>query len=338
MATRPINVLITGAGGAIGYSVVPLACSGQMFGAETPVNLKLVDITPCMGSLAGFKMELDDCAYPLVKSIKMFDAWKEDQEQACWDGVDYAILVGGFPRKKGMLRADLLKKNKAIFEKAGKAMEKYANPNMKVLVIANPANTNCNVVAHFASKIPKENFCALTRLDQNRARGLLANKINDLNKSAISAADIKNMVIWGNHSKSQVPDAKNATVNGQNIAELVKDDAWLYGNQEGQFMHTVQYRGAAVIGARGSSSAMSAANAVKDCIRDWHCGTSEPVAMSVWSNGNSYGIPDNCFYSFPCTCAEGKWNIVNGVGAAFTELMQASAQELADEFKEALTE
>jgi len=330
VSEKHVTVLVTGAAGQIGYSIIPLICNGQMFGVDTMVTLRLVEIKPAMGALAGVKMELDDCSYPLVKAIEMWDAWDANQEEGAWSGIDYAVLVGGFPRKKGMLRADLLKKNSGIFQKAGENLEKYAKETTKVLVVANPANTNCYVCAHYAKKIPKENFCALTRLDYNRACGQLANKL-DCNPS-----DIKDMIIWGNHSKTQVPDASFATVNGEKLSEKVNDNKWLFGNEEGQFMHTIAYRGAAVIKARGASSAVSAANASKDCVRDWHCGTTKNVAMSVWSTGNSYGVPENLFYSFPVTCADGKWKITEGfqVNDEMQKLMHASANELQSEIED----
>lgn len=320
-----ITVLVSGAAGQIGYSLVPLICTGQMFGANQRVNLRLLEIPPCKERLEGSIMELRDCAYPLVEEIRA--CYTDDPENA-WTGIDYAVLVGGFPRKKGMLRADLLKKNAGIFKQAGECLEAYAKETTKVLVVANPANTNCYVCSQFAPKIPKENFCALTRLDFNRSKGLLAGRMN------CSPGDIQNMVIWGNHSKSQVPDASFATVNGQSVADTVGDDTWLYGNEEGQFMHTVQYRGAAVIKKRGASSAMSAANAAKDNIRDWFLGTSQgTVAMSVWSSGNPYGVADELFYSFPCNVQDGEWSIASGFepNERMRELMMASQDELITE-------
>jgi len=330
MAANHVTVLVTGAAGQIGYSIIPLICNGQMFGVDTMVTLHLVEIKPAMDALAGVKMELDDCAYPLVKAIEMFDAWDANQQAEAWGGIDYAVLVGGFPRKKGMLRADLLAKNSGIFKGAGENLEKYAKETTKVLVVANPANTNCYVCAHYAKKIPKENFCALTRLDYNRALGQLSNKLS------CNPSDIHDMIIWGNHSKTQVPDASFATINSAKVSEKIGDDEWLFGNNEGQFMHQIAYRGAAVIKARGASSAMSAANAAKDCVRDWHCGTRSNVAMSVWSTGNSYGVPDNLYYSFPVTCANGKWKITDGFQTSdnVKKLMQVSADELQSEIKD----
>jgi len=327
---EPITVLVSGAAGQIGYSLIPLICTGQMFGANQPVNLRLLEVSfdAVKQRLEGCIMELNDCAYPLVREVR---GCFTDEPEAAWTDIDYAVLVGGFPRKAGMVRADLLKKNAGIFKQAGECLEAYAKETTKVLVVANPANTNCFVCSQFAPKIPKENFCALTRLDFNRSKGLLAGKLG------VSADCIKNMVIWGNHSKSQVPDASFATVNGATLVqESVKDDEWLFGNEEGQFMHTVQYRGASVIKARGASSAMSAANAACNNVRDWFAGTpaQETVAMSVWSTGNPYGIADDLFYSFPCTVdGSGQWTIAGGYepNERMMELMKKSEEELMTE-------
>lgn len=330
MAAAPetISVLVTGAAGQIGYALLPLIASGQMFGPDQKVRIVCVEIAipAVMARLEGVLMELQDCAYPLLAEAV---ACSTDEPERAWTGIDYAILVGGFPRKKGMVRADLLKKNAGIFKQAGECLQQYAKESTKVLVVANPANTNCYVAASFAEKIPKENFCALTRLDFNRSKGLLSSRLG------CGSDDIKNMVIWGNHSKTQVPDASFATVNGETVPASVADDEWLYGCEEGQFMHTVQYRGASVIKARGASSALSAANAVKDNIRDWHCGTAEgeTVAMSIYSTGNPYGIEDDLFYSFPCTCANGVWTVAEGYEPtdAMREKMVASQEELKTE-------
>lgn len=278
-------------------------------------------------------MEIEDCAYPLVDSVM----GTADYAQA-FKNVDYCILVGGFPRRKGMLRSDLLAKNGPIFKATGEALEAYASKDVKVLVVANPANTNCLTCATYAPSIPKENFCALTRLDQNRAMGQIANRT----KSAVR--NVNGVIIWGNHSKSQVPDASTATVQGDDEKEAVSatsaiSDGWLTTDGEGFFRHTVQYRGAAVIKARGLSSAMSAANAAKDCVRDWHFGTQsgKHVAMSVYSNGNPYGVAEGIFYSFPVTVSGGKWTIVKDVKIddKTAALMKASADELLAEKEEA---
>jgi len=322
----PIKVAVTGAGGQIGYSLLPLIASGQMFGADQPVIINCIEINIpiVLQKLEGTIAELQDCAYPLlVKAVGCSNS-VEDREKA-WGDIDYAILVGGFPRKAGMLRADLLQKNAGIFKEAGECLQQHAKETTKVLVVANPANTNCFVTSHFAPKIPKENFCALTRLDFNRATGLLAKRNN------VGASKVKNVVIWGNHSKTQVPDCSFATVNGEKV---VLDD-YLTNEGDDGFMHKIQYRGAEVIKMRGASSAVSAANAVKDSIRDWHLGTSanETVAMSVWSTGNPYGVAEDLFYSFPCTCSGGKWTIAAGFDPTpeVRNLMEKSAEELITE-------
>lgn len=331
MAAAPasVKVLVTGAAGQIGYALLPLIASGQMFGENQSVIIHCVEVPfpAVMQKLNGVLMEIQDCAYPLLAGIHGFST---DQPEEAWTDIDYAVLVGGFPRKQGMVRADLLKKNASIFKQAGECLEAYAKETTKVLVVANPANTNCYVASNFAPKIPKENFSAMSRLDFNRAKGLLGDRLK------CNSNEIKNMVIWGNHSKSQVPDATFATANGESVKELVGDDDWLYGTEEEQFMHSVQYRGAAVIKERGASSAMSAANAAKDHVRDWHLGTTEgeTVAMSVWSTGNPYEIEDELFYSFPCTCNGGEWAIDGNFvveSEPLKELMVASQEELKTE-------
>jgi len=324
-STEPIRVAVTGAGGQIGYSLLPLIASGQMFGANQPVIIHCIEVNipVVLQKFAGTIAELQDCAYPLLVEAIACSNSVEDRERA-WGNIDYAVLVGGFPRKAGMLRADLLKKNAGIFKEAGECLEQYAKTTTKVLVVANPANTNCYVASHFAPKIPKENFCALTRLDFNRATGLLA----ATKKVAVSV--VKNIVIWGNHSKTQVPDCSFATVSG----EKVEMDEYLTRTDEEGFMHKIQWRGAEVIKMRGASSAVSAANAAKDNIRDWHLGTGDStVAMSVWSTGNQYGVPEGLFYSFPCTCSGGAWKIADGFepSADVRTLMEKSAEELKTE-------
>lgn len=326
MAAEPIRVAVTGAGGQIGYSLLPLIASGQMFGENQPVIIHCIEINvpAVLARLEGTIAELQDCAYPLLVEAIPCSNSEADREKA-WGNVDYAVLVGGFPRKAGMVRADLLKKNAAIFKEAGECLQQYAKETTKVLVVANPANTNCFVASHFAPKIPKQNFCALTRLDFNRATGLLAST------KGVSSSAVKNVVIWGNHSKTQVPDCSFATVNG----ERVEMDEYLTSQEDTGFMHRIQYRGAEVIKMRGASSACSAANAAKDNVRDWHLGTSgdNTVAMSVWSTGNPYGVPEGLFYSFPCTCTNGSWTIKEGFTPSerVRELMEKSAAELQTE-------
>jgi len=272
MAQAPkqaINVMISGAAGQIGYSLIPLFAGGLVFGPDQPMNLILLDIEPMMERLQGTVMEIEDGAYPLVESI--VPTFKAEEG---FKDLDYAILVGGLPRKGNQTRGDLLVANIKIFKSAGESLAKYAKPTCKVLVVANPANSNCYVCAHYACEANKEfkktNFAALTRLDMNRAQSQLANKLNTI------VRNIDNVVIWGNHSATQVPDIRNATNNGNKVNV---DANWLP-----QFESTVQQRGKAVIAARGASSAMSAANGVKDCIRDWHLGTNgRNVAMAIYT-------------------------------------------------------
>mmetsp|Transcript_37720 Transcript_37720/g.62014 ORF Transcript_37720/g.62014 Transcript_37720/m.62014 type:complete len:327 (+) Transcript_37720:99-1079(+) len=316
-----VRVCVTGAAGQIGYSLLPLLATGQVFGANQKVVLQLLEITPVLPALEGVRMELDDCAYPLVDDIIC-----TDKAEVAFKDVDFAILVGGFPRKAGMQRKDLLAKNAPIFIAMGQALDKYAKKTVKVVVVANPANTNCLIAATNAPSIPKENFCALTRLDQNRAKSQIAAKLQ------VKSNDVKNIVIWGNHSATQVPDVNNATVNGKAVeldAKFLKEE----------FVPCVQKRGAAIIKARGFSSALSAANGAKDCMRDWVQGTpqGETVAMAVYSDG-SYGIEKGIFYSFPCTTKDGAFTIVTDykVTDDIKTLMKASEKELLEEKSEAL--
>jgi len=319
-----VKVVITGAAGQIGYSLVPLFANGQVFGYDQKVILSLLEIEPALKALNGFRMELDDCAYPLVEDI----ICTADANEAFKDA-DYAVLVGGFPRKKGMVRADLLAKNAPIFKAMGEALEKNAKKTCKVLVVANPANTNCLICASHAPSIPKENFCALTRLDFNRARSQISTKLG------VASTEIKNIVIWGNHSKTQVPDVSNATISGKKASEM---DALSEEYLKKEFIPCVQGRGKAIIEARGLSSAMSAANGAKDCMRDWVQGTpdGETVAMAVYSTGH-YGMTKGIFYSVPCTCKDGKYTVVTDykVGDDIKALMTASEKELVEEAKEA---
>jgi len=319
-----VKVVITGAAGQIGYSLVPLFANGQVFGYDQKVILSLLEIEPALKALNGFRMELDDCAYPLVEDI----ICTADANEAFKDA-DYAVLVGGFPRKKGMVRADLLAKNAPIFKAMGEALEKNAKKTCKVLVVANPANTNCLICASHAPSIPKENFCALTRLDFNRARSQISTKLG------VASTEIKNIVIWGNHSKTQVPDVSNATISGKKASEM---DALSEEYLKKEFIPCVQGRGKAIIDARGLSSAMSAANGAKDCMRDWVQGTpdGQTVAMAVYSTGH-YGMTKGIFYSVPCTCKDGKYTVVTDykVGDDIKALMTASEKELVEEAKEA---
>lgn len=289
-------------------------------------DFELLEITPALPALQGVRMELDDCAYPLVEDIIC-----TDKADVAFKDCDYAVLVGGFPRKKGMLRKDLLAKNAPIFKAMGCAIDQYAKKTCKVLVVANPANTNCLICATNAPSIPKKNFCALTRLDFNRAKSQIASKLG------VKSRDIENMVIWGNHSKTQVPDVNNCKISGKAASEY---DALSDKYLKEEFIPSVQGRGKAIIDARGASSALSAANGAKDCLRDWVQGTpkGQTVAMAVYSDGSAYGIEKGIFYSFPCTTADGEYTIVTDykVTDDVKALMKASEKELLEEKAEAM--
>jgi len=295
----PVRVAVTGAAGQIGYSLLFRIASGAMLGPDQPVILHLLEITPALGALEGVAMELDDCAFPLLHDIVRTD----DPNQA-FAGVNYALLVGSRPRTKGMERGDLLEANGAIFTVQGKALSDNAADDVRILVVGNPANTNCLIAMNNAPGIPRERFTAMTRLDHNRATAQLAKRL-DVHTTAVTR-----MTIWGNHSATQYPDIFHAQVDGKNAAELVNDQKWL----EADFIPTVQQRGAAIIEARGASSAASAANAAIDHVHDWALGTAEGdwVSMAVPSDG-SYGVPEGLISSFPCTTAGGEWTIVQGL-------------------------
>lgn len=295
----PARVAVTGAAGQIGYSLLFRIASGQMLGADQPVILQLLDITPAMDALKGVAMELEDCAFPLLSGIVCSD----DPNEAFGD-ISYALLVGARPRSKGMERKDLLEANGAIFTVQGKALSDNAAADVRILVVGNPANTNSLIAMNNAPNIPNERFTAMTRLDHNRAMAQLATK------TGTTVNDITKMTIWGNHSATQYPDLFHAEVNGQNAAALVNDQAWL----EGSFIPTVQQRGAAIIEARGLSSAASAANAAIDHMHDWALGTpaGDWVSMAIPSDG-SYGVPEGLISSFPVTCTDGQYSIVQGL-------------------------
>ncbi|KAE8734972.1 malate dehydrogenase [Hibiscus syriacus] len=299
MAKEPVRVLVTGAAGQIGYALVPMIARGIMLGADQPVILHMLDIPPAAEALNGVKMELVDAAFPLLKGVVA----TTDVVEAC-TGVSVAVMVGGFPRKEGMERKDVMSKNVSIYKSQSSALEQHAAPNCKVLVVANPANTNALILKEFAPSIPAKNITCLTRLDHNRALGQISERLN------VQVSDVKNVIIWGNHSSTQYPDVNHATVGGKPVRELVKDDEWL----NGEFITTVQQRGAAIIKARKFSSALSAASAACDHIRDWVLGTPEGtwVSMGVYSDG-SYNVPAGVIYSFPVTCKNGEWTIVQGL-------------------------
>jgi len=317
--TTPVRITVTGAAGQIGYGILFRIASGQMLGPDTPVILQLLEVTPALGALNGVKMELDDCAYaPLVDVITTDDA------NLAFGDTDIALLIGAMPRKDGMERADLLTANGGIFKPQGIAIAKNAKKNVKVLVVGNPANTNALIAMSNAAGIDPKQFTAMTRLDHNRAVAQLAQRLG----KPVTA--IKKMTIWGNHSASQYPDLYNCEVDGKNAATLVNDEAWLRET----FIPTVAKRGAAIIKARGLSSAASAGTAAMDHVRNWVQGTpaGDWVSMSVPSDG-SYGVPAGLISSFPCTCANGEYSIVQGlpVNDFSRKMIDASVAELIDE-------
>jgi malate dehydrogenase len=297
--TRPVRVAVTGAAGQIGYALLFRIASGALLGPDQPVALRLLEIPQAMGAVEGVMMELDDCAFPLLASVDAFD-----DPNTAFDGANVALLVGARPRSKGMERSDLLEANGGIFKPQGQAINAHAADDVKVLVVGNPANTNSLIAMSNAPDVPRERFHAMTRLDHNRAIAQVAKK------TGAAIADIANMTIWGNHSATQYPDVFHAKVGGRNAAELINDRAWI----EQEFIPTVQKRGAAVIEARGASSAASAANAAIDHVHDWVLGTppGDWVSMSVPSDG-SYGVPEGVIAGFPCTCSGGEYAIVEGL-------------------------
>lgn len=294
----PVKIAVTGAAGQICYSLLFRIASGSLLG-DRPIELRLLEITPALKALEGVVMELDDCAFPNLVNIEIGD----DPEKV-FDGVNMAMLVGAMPRKQGMERSDLLSANGAIFTAQGKALNKVAADDVRVLVTGNPANTNALIAMSNAPDIPNDRFNALTRLDHNRAISQLAAKLD------VPVTEITNMTIWGNHSATQYPDLFNAKVGGKCAADAVNDQDWL----ENTFIPTVAKRGAAIIEARGLSSAASAANATVEHMRDWALGTPEGdwVSMSVPSDG-SYGVPEGLISSFPCVVKDGQYEIVQGL-------------------------
>ncbi len=321
MATNPpVRVAVTGAAGQIGYSLLFRIASGSMLGPDQPVILQMLEITPALGALEGVAMELEDCAFPLLAGLVQTD----DADVAFGD-VDVALLVGAMPRKDGMERADLLGANGGIFKPQGEALSRSAKKAVKVLVVGNPANTNALIAMSNAKDLDPSRFTAMTRLDHNRAIAQLAAKAGG------HGNDVTKMTIWGNHSATQYPDVFHAEVGGKPAFEAVgRDQAWL----EGDFIPTVQQRGAAIIKARGLSSAASAANAAVDHVRTWSLGTPEGdwVSMGIPSDG-SYGVPEGIISSFPVTCAGGAYEIVKGleIDDFSRARIDASTSELADE-------
>jgi malate dehydrogenase len=319
VSNTPVKVAVTGAAGQIGYSLLFHIANGALFGKDTPVELRLLEITPALKALEGVVMELEDCAFPTLAGVQI-----GDDPNKIFDGVNLALLVGARPRGPGMERSDLLEANGAIFTGQGKALNDHAADDVRITVTGNPANTNALIAMTNAPDIPRERFSALTRLDHNRALAQLAAK------TGVSVNDIRKMTIWGNHSATQYPDIFHAEVNGKNAAELVNDQAWL----ESDFIPTVQKRGAAIIAARGSSSAASAASATVDNARDWLLGSAADdwVSMAVVSDG-SYGVPEGLISSFPVTTQNGNWEIVQGLELdEFSRArIDASTAELAEE-------
>lgn len=296
MSTSPVRVAVTGAAGQIGYSLVFRVASGQLLGPDQPVVLQLLEIPPAMGALEGVAMELDDCAFGLLSGIEL-----TDRPETAFDGVGVALLVGSRPRTKGMERKDLLEANGAIFTGQGRALNDRAADDLRVLVVGNPANTNCLIAMANAPDVPTERFSAMTRLDHNRALTQVATR------AGVSVNDVSRMTIWGNHSATQYPDLFRCRVGARSAAEVIGDQTWL----EDTFIPTVQQRGAAIIEARGASSAASAANAAIDHISDWLSGTPEGnwVSMAVRSDGR-YGVDQGLISSFPVTCNDGDWSVV----------------------------
>ena len=316
---RPLRVAVTGAAGQIGYSLLFRIASGEMLGKDQPVILQLLDITPALPALNGVVMELDDCAFPLLQSVH-----STDDPKAAFRDADIALLVGARPRTKGMERKDLLEANGAIFTTQGRALSEAASRDVKVLVVGNPANTNCYIAMRNAKELKPANFSAMMRLDHNRALTQIAQKV------AKPVASIRKLSVWGNHSATQYPDLYSAEADGAKVAALINDQAWI----ENTFIPVIQKRGAAVIEARGLSSAASAANAAMDHMRDWVYGTRDGdwVSMGIPADG-SYGIAEGVIYGYPVTCKAGRYEIVKGIEISdfSSARMQATLKELHEE-------
>lgn len=322
---EPLRICVTGAAGQIAYSLLYSICNGDVFGKSQPITLLLLDIPPMMTALDGVVMELQDCSLPLLHEVVA-----TSEVAVAFNNVDAAILVGAMPRKEGMERKDLLKANAKIFESQGKALNQYAKKTVKVLVVGNPANTNCLITSKCAPSIPKKNFTCLTKLDQNRAVSQIAMRLG------VKPNEVNKVIIWGNHSSTQYPDVQHGfvTLNGQlvPIPEAIKDDNWL----QGEFLKVVQTRGASIIKARKLSSAMSAAKAICDHMRTWWFGTTENeyMSMGIITDGSSYGIPEDLVYSYPLTIdSEGNYKIVEGltINQFSREKMDISVKELMEE-------
>ncbi len=322
--SKPVRVAVTGAAGQIGYSILFRIASGQMLGADQDVELRLLEIAPAVKAAEGTAMELDDCAFPLLAGVEI-----TDDPNVAFDGVNIAILIGARPRTKGMERGDLLEANGGIFKPQGAALNDHAAEDVRVLVVGNPANTNCLIAMSHAPDIPRERFTSMMRLDHNRTVAALAHR------AGVRVAEVSKVSVWGNHSATQYPDISNARVAGRPASELMSDRAWLTE----QFIPTIQKRGAAIIEARGASSAASAANAAIEHIHDWVLGTVDGdwVSMGVPSDG-SYGVPEGLISGFPCTCSEGRHEIVQGLDLdEFSrQRINASVAELQEEHKSVL--
>lgn len=318
--SKTVKVAVTGAAGQIGYALLPRLASGEVFGHDTKITLHLLEITPVLPALEGVVMELDDCAFPLLENIVA-----TDDPKAAFDGINWVLLVGARPRGKGMERGDLIRVNGPIFVEQGKALAARAADDVRILVVGNPANTNCLIAMNNAPEIPKERFNAMTRLDQNRAYTQLAKK------AGVPVTAVSNVTIWGNHSATQYPDAENAKINGRPAPEVINDMAWL----QGDFIGTVQKRGATVIAARGHSSAASAANAILDHVRSMEAQTPAGhwISAGVPSDG-SYGIGEGLVFSFPVTSdGHGNYSIVQGLPWSdfAKEKIQVTLEELRSE-------
>jgi malate dehydrogenase len=319
VSDNPVKVTVTGAAGQIGYAILFRIASGEMLGSDTEVNLSLLEIPDAMQAAEGTAMELEDCAFPLLAGVSI-----HDRAEDAFDGTNVALLVGARPRTKGMERSDLLEANGGIFKPQGNAINDHAADDVKVLVVGNPANTNCLIAMANAPDVPSERFTAMTRLDHNRAIAQVANKLS------VPVREVTNLTIWGNHSTTQYPDLVHAKVSGRSAWDAIDDEAWV----KDEFIPRVQKRGAEVIETRGASSAASAANAAVDHVRDWILGTPEGdwVSMSVPSDG-SYGVEEGLISGFPCTCSGAEWKLVEGldINDLSRERIDASADELKGE-------
>jgi malate dehydrogenase len=312
----PVKVTVTGAAGAISYSLLFRIAAGQMLGDDQPIELRMLEIEDALEALEGVAMELDDCAFPLLHRMELTSDAKE-----AFDGANVALLVGAKPRGKGMERSDLLQENGKIFGPQGEAINEGAADDIRVLTVGNPANTNCLIAMSHAPDVPNERFTAMTRLDHNRALAQLADKLS------CSVDDITDMAVWGNHSPTMYPDLFNAKVKGEVAADLIDDQVWI----EEQFLPTVGKRGAAIIDARGASSAASAASAAIDHVRDWALGADGWRSMAIHSTGD-YDIEEGIICSFPVTCSGGSYEVVQGV--ELTDFSKEKIQASVDELKE----